>query len=85
MYSTSEFLEHYKTLEKWAVIKYGDEGVKDLEASLYDRRTRNEVRYFRILRNLLSHEPNDASNPLIVLTDELKMRFETPKCFFDLT
>ena len=77
MYSSTEFLELYKTLERWAETKYGDEGVKGIEQSHHDRRIQAEVRYFRSIRNVLSHNPNGCSKPLIELTDEFKVRFES--------
>ena len=76
MYKTSDFLERYKSLEKWAEAKYGDEGVKGLEQELHDKRVQSEVRYFRSVRNLLSHNPNGSQKPFIELTDEFKARFE---------
>lgn len=76
MYSTTNFLELYKTLERWAEAEYGDNGVKDIEQYHPDRRIQAEVKYFRSIRNVLSHNPNGSSNPLIELTDEFEERFE---------
>lgn len=76
MYSTSEFLELYKALERWAEATYGEEGVKGIEQYHHDRRIQSDVRYFRKIRNVLSHNPNGCSRPLIELTDEFKTRFE---------
>lgn len=77
MYNTSEFLEKYKSLEIWAETNYGDEGVLGLENNHHNSRIRNDVRYFRKIRNLLSHNPNGTTNQLIELTDEFKARFES--------
>lgn len=77
MYRTQDFLERYKTLEKWATIYYGDEGVKEIEKSHHNRRIQKEVHFFRSVRNILSHNPNEATKPLIELTDEFKERFES--------
>lgn len=77
MYSAQDFLEHYKTLEKWATIYYGDDGVKEIEKSNHNRRIQKEAYYFRSVRNILSHNPNGATKPLIELTDEFKERFES--------
>ena len=76
MYSTEEFLERYKALEKWAYTKY-DEGVNGIEQYHPDKRIQSDVTYFRKIRNMLSHNPNGSEKPLIELTDEFKMRFET--------
>ena len=77
MYSTTLFLEKYKELERWAETKYGDDGIKGIEQSHPDRRIQTEVRYFRSIRNVLSHNPNGCEKPLIELTDEFKVRFES--------
>ena len=77
MYNTAEFLELYKTLERWAESKFGDDGVKTLEQHHHDRATQQELRYFRNIRNTLSHNPNGSAKPLIELTDEFKVRFES--------
>lgn len=76
MYNILDFLELYKQLEKWAETNYGEEGVKGIEQTHHDRRIQAEVRYFRSIRNVLSHNPNGSSKPLIELTDEFKERFE---------
>lgn len=76
MYNTSEFLEQYKSLERWAESQYGDDGIKTLEQEHHDRKVQAEVRYFRSIRNVLSHNPNGSTRPLIELTDEFKERFE---------
>ena len=76
MYNTTDFLELYTTLEGWAISKYGEEGVKGIEQCHHDRNIQREVRYFRSVRNLFSHNPNGSSKPLIELTDEFKERFE---------
>ena len=76
MYNTTEFLESYKTLEDWADSKY-DEGISDIEQSHPDRKLQKELRYFRTVRNVLTHNPNgDDGKQLIALTDEFKARFE---------
>lgn len=76
MYSISSFLELYKSLEIWAVSEYGEDGVKAIEDYHHDRKIKNEIQYFRKVRNLLSHNPNGEGKPLIELTDEFKSRFE---------
>ena len=76
MYNTTDFFELYTTLEGWAISKYGEEGVKGIEQCHHDRNIQREVRYFRSVRNLFSHNPNGSSKPLIELTDEFKERFE---------
>lgn len=77
MYNTTEFLELYKSLEKWAESKYGEDGVKAIEQSHHDKKIQREVKYFRTIRNILSHNPNGCDKPLIELTDEFKERFES--------
>lgn len=76
MYDISNFLEQYKKLERWAEIKYGEDGVKGIEQFHTNKRIQSDVRYFRGVRNILSHNPNGCENPLIELTDEFKERFE---------
>ena len=75
MYSTTDFFELYKSLEIWAKTEYGEEGVKAIE-NHHNRKIQNEVKYFRSVRNILAHNPNGATKPLIELTDEFKSRFE---------
>jgi len=75
MYSTTEFLESYKSLEVWATTEYGEDGVKAIE-NHHGLKVQKEVRYFRHIRNILTHNPNGATKPLIELTDEFKSRFE---------
>ena len=77
MYKISDFLELYKSLERWAEAKYGEEGVKAIEENHHNKIVQNDVRYFRKIRNVLTHNPNGSSKPLIELTDEFKERFET--------
>ena len=77
MYKTSDFLELYISLERWAEVKYGEEGVKAIEENHHNKKVQNDVRYFRKVRNVLAHNPNGSSKPLIELTDEFKERFET--------
>ena len=77
MYKTSDFLELYISLERWAEVKYGEEGVKAIEENHHNKKVQKDVRYFRKVRNVLAHNPNGSSKPLIELTDEFKERFET--------
>ena len=75
MYEISDFIEQYKVLEKWAYTKY-DDGVNGLEQYHPDKRIQSDLTYFRKIRNVLSHNPNGTTRPLIELTDEFKERFE---------
>ena len=75
MYEISDFLELYKELERWAYTKHKD-GVGGLEKDHPDKRIQSDLTYFRKIRNVLSHNPNGASKPLIELTDEFKEKFE---------
>lgn len=74
MYKTDEFLERYRELENWANAKYGNEGIRTLVEEYLSGKIRNEVRYFRSVRNLLTHNPN-KDVPLIELTDVFKDLF----------
>jgi len=76
MYSTTEFLEKYKSLDIWAIAEYGEDGIKAIEDNHYNRKIQYEARYFRKVRNILSHNPNEDTKPYILLTDEFKTRFE---------
>lgn len=76
MYEISDFIEQYKVLEKWAYTKY-DDGINALEQYHPDKRIQSDLTYFRKMRNVLSHNPNGTSRPLIELTDEFKERFES--------
>ena len=75
MYETKDFLERYKALEAWAYTKY-DEGIQGIEQYHHDKRIQGDIAYFRRIRNVLSHNPNGSTKPLIELTDEFKTRFE---------
>lgn len=75
MYEISDFIEQYKVLEKWAYTKY-DDGVNGLEQFHPDKRIQSDLTYFRKIRNVLSHNPNGTTKPLIELTDEFRERFE---------
>ncbi len=72
MYKISDFLELYKSLERWAEAKYGEEGVKAIEENHHNKKVQNDVRYFRKVRNVLAHNPNGSSKPLIELTMSLR-------------
>lgn len=74
MYDINDFLEEYKSLEDWANSKYGADGIKIMENEHTIGRVKNDVKYFRSVRNILTHNPNGC-NPLIELTDEFKERF----------
>lgn len=76
MYSITDYLEHYKALEKWAYTKY-DDGVSGIEQYHPDKTIKRDVGYFRRVRNVLAHNPNGTTQPLIELTDEFKEKFET--------
>lgn len=77
MYSKDDFLELYVKLERWAKITYGgDDGVMSIEQYHHDKRIKFEARYFRSVRNVLTHNPNGSEKPLIELTDEFKKKFE---------
>lgn len=76
MYKTADFLEKYKELERWAEIEYDGNGIKSIEQSHPDKRIQSDVKYFRNIRNVLAHNPNGTTSPLIELTDEFKIRFE---------
>lgn len=76
MYSITDFLERYKEFEAWAEAKYGNDGIKTLEETHNNGRLVKEVKYFRSVRNVLTHNPNGSLKPLIELTDEFKVRFE---------
>ena len=65
MYNTTEFLESYKTLEDWADSRY-DEGISDIEQSHPDRKLQKELRYFRTVRNVLTHNPNGADGQQLI-------------------
>ena len=76
MYSRDDFFEKYIELEKWAKMKYGDEvGVWGIEQYHHNKFIQFKARYFRNIRNVLAHNPNDCENPLIELTDEFKEKF----------
>lgn len=77
MYRAEEFLEQYKSLERWAIDQYDEDGVKSIEQLHPDKHIQNEVRYFRNVRNILTHNPNGSNNSLIELTDEFKVKFES--------
>ena len=77
MYSKNEFLDLYTDLERWAKITYGGgEGVMSIEKYHHNKRIQFEAQYFRSVRNVLTHNPNDSEKPLIELTDEFKKKFE---------
>lgn len=75
MYNPSEFLKKYTSLEDWAGTIY-DEGIKGIEKEHHDKRIQKDMTYFRSVRNVLTHNPNGDSRPLIELTEEFKERFE---------
>ena len=75
MYDINEFRDLYIEFENWANAKYGRDGVKTMEEEHPDGKVRNDVKYFRHVRNLLTHNPNGCK-PLVELTDEFKARFE---------
>lgn len=77
MYSTTDFLELYKTLERWAETQYGEDGIIFIENNHHDRNVRQEIRYFRNVRNVLSHNPNGLTKPLLVLTEDFAERFKS--------
>ena len=64
MYEIIDFIEQYKVLEKWAFTKY-DNGINGLEQYHPDKRIQSDLTYFRKIRNLLSHNPNGTTKPLI--------------------
>ena len=72
MYSTQEFLERYKNLEEWALRNYPPTGINKLEEEHPNGKIRSDVKFFRHVRNLFSHNTNTG----IELTDEFKNRFE---------
>lgn len=76
MYTVNDFLAQYKTLEEWARAKQGADGIRIIEDKHSNGRVRNEVQYFRRVRNLLTHNPNGDGTPYIELTDDFKVRFE---------
>lgn len=76
MYTVNDFLGQYKTLEEWARAKHGVDGIRIIEDKHSNGRVRNEVQYFRRVRNLLTHNPNGDGTPYIELTDDFKARFE---------
>lgn len=76
MYDINEFRDLYIEFENWANAKYGRDGVKTMEEEHPDGKVRNDVKYFRYVRNLLTHNPNGCK-PLVELTDEFKARFES--------
>ena len=75
MYNPSDFLKKYTSLEDWAGTIY-DEGIKGIEKEHHDRRIQKDMTYFRNVRNILTHNPNGDSRPLIELTVEFKERFD---------
>lgn len=75
MYKIEDFMELYNKLESWARTYYGDRGVLDLEQYL-DGKIREDAQYFRSVRNVVYHNPNNAPEPLVMLTDTFKERFE---------
>ena len=58
MYDINDFLEKYRTLEDWANAKYGADGIKIMENEHTIGRVKNDVKYFRSVRNILTHNPN---------------------------
>ena len=76
MYKTEEYLEKYSVFEEWANLKYGEGGLWYLEENHRDRMTRKELRYFRTVRNFLTHNPYETPEPFILLTDAFKDRFD---------
>ena len=76
MYKTEVFLEKYSVFEEWANLKYGEGGLWYLEENHRDRRIRRELRYFRTVRNFLTHHPYETPEPFIILTDAFKDRFD---------
>lgn len=74
MYDINDFLEQYRTLEDWANARYGADGIKTMEEVHPIGRVRNDVKFFRSVRNVLTHNPKGCK-PLIELTDEFKERF----------
>jgi len=75
MYDINEFKELYIKLESWANAKYGKDGMRSIEDEHSDGKVRYDMKYFRNIRNVLTHNPNGC-NPLVELTDEFKLRFE---------
>lgn len=76
MYKADEFLEKYSVFEEWANLKYGGGGLWYLEENHHDRNIRKEIRYFRTVRNFLTHNPYETPEPFILLTDVFKDRFD---------
>jgi len=79
MYNTVDFINQYIRLEEWANNKYGEGCLKEFEDSPFDYRTRNELFYFKKVRNLVSHHKNrknTTQDALIELTDAFKTRFD---------
>ena len=79
MYNTVDFINQYIELEEWANNKYGEDCLKELDESQFDYKTRNELYYFKKVRNLVSHHKNrknTTQDTLIELTDTFKARFD---------
>ena len=79
MYNTVDFINQYIKLEEWANNKYGEGCLKEFEDSPFDYKTRNELFYFRKVRNLVAHSRNrnnKSQDAFIKLTDAFKARFD---------
>lgn len=79
MYNTVDFINQYIELEEWANNKYGEDCLKELDDSPFDYKTRNELYYFKKVRNLVSHHKNrknTTEDTYIELTDAFKARFD---------
>ena len=76
MYKTEDFLNRYRELEEWANGKYGYDCLKRVEDTFYNVNIQKEIRYFKNVRNVLSHNCNNNDDPYIVLTEAFKDRFE---------
>ena len=76
MYNTEDYLEKYSVFEEWANLKFGEGGLWYLEENHHDRKIRKELRYFRTVRNFLTHNPYETPEPFILLTDAFKERFD---------
>ena len=76
MYKTEDFLNRYREMEEWANGKYGYDCLKRVEDTFYNVNIQKEIRYFKNVRNVLSHNCNNNDDPYIVLTEAFKDRFE---------
>ena len=73
MYNKEEYIRDYGYFEQWCQ-DHGFEGVKALEESYpYRSKTRNELYFFREIRNFLEHNPRTKER--IQMTDDFKIDF----------